>query len=273
MRIPEARQSGHTDMKQKFIRLSRRYVTALRKYLKAGARASLQPALRLGRQAAALGLETRELARIHEQVLATRKISKRKDGSARRAEIFFTEAITPIVEMRRAARQSKYELNRLDGTLDRRTAELAAANRRLQRGIAKRKSLEAALKRSNQRYARQLKKSLQRQQGLQQLTHRVLAAQEVECKKISRELQNEIAQTLLGINVRLFSLRQEARKNTSGLKNEIAGAQRLVTKSAKFVQRFARELDSASEAQRSTHRGTRKDTTATPLAPRFAKRT
>jgi signal transduction histidine kinase len=236
-------------MKQKSIGLSRRYVTALQQHLKSRPRASLQPALRLGRQAVALGLETLELARIHEQALAALELSKSKNGLAQRAEIFFTEAIAPIVETHRAARHNKNELNRLNGTLDRRTAELAATNRLLQRGIAQRKEVEAELKKSGEHYARLLKESLQLQQGLQQLTHQVMAAQEDERKKISRELQNEIAQTLLGINVRLLSLKQDARANTKGLKNEIASAQRLVTKSATFVRRFARELNNPNEAR------------------------
>jgi signal transduction histidine kinase len=235
-------------MKQKLIRLSQRYMTALQKHLKSRPRASLQPALRLGRQAVALGLETLELARIHEQALAELELSKSKDALIDRAEIFFSEAIAPIVETHRAARQSKNELNRLNGTLDRRTAELAATNRLLQRGITQRKSVEAALKKSGEHYARLLKESLQLQEDLRQLTHQVLAAQEDERKKISLELQNDIAQTLLGINVRLHSLKQDARANTKGLRNEIAGAQRLVAKSAKFVKRFARELDNPNEA-------------------------
>jgi signal transduction histidine kinase len=229
-------------MKQKLIRLSQRYVTALRKHLKRGSRDGLQPALRLGRQAVALRLETLELARIHERALAALELSKSKDGLATRAEIFFTEAIAPIVETHRAARQSKNDLNRLNGTLDRRTAELATTNRQLQRGIVRRKSVEAALKKSGQHYGKLLKESLQLQQDLRQLTHQVLLAQEDERKKISRKLQNEIAQTLLGINVRLLSLKQEARSNTKGLKNEIASTQRLVVKSAKSVRLVARGL-------------------------------
>jgi signal transduction histidine kinase len=73
----------------------------------------------------------------------------------------------------------------------------------------------------------------------------MLAAQEDERKKISRELQNEIAQTLLGINVRLVSLKQEARNNTKGLKKEIASTQRLVVKSAQSVRRVARRFRNA----------------------------
>jgi signal transduction histidine kinase len=229
-------------MKQKLISLSQRYRVALRKHLKPGPRANLQPALALGHQAVALGLETLELAQIHEQAVAALELSKSKDGLAKRAEIFFAEAIAPIVETHRAARQSRNELSRLNGTLDRRTAELAATNRQLQRGIVRRKSVEAALEKSGQRYAKLLKESLQLQESLRRLAHQVLAAQEDERKKISLELRNEIAQTLLGINVRLLSLKQEARSNTRGLKNEIASTQQLVIKSARSVRRVAHKF-------------------------------
>jgi signal transduction histidine kinase len=229
-------------MKQKSTGLSRRYLTALQKHLKAGPRASLQPALGLGRRAVALGLETLELARIHERAIVTLEAASGKDGIVKRAEIFFTEALIPIVETHRAARQNKMQLNRLNETLGRRTAELAVTHRQLQRGIVRRKSVEAALKISGEHYAKLLKDSLQLQEGLRQLTHQVLAGQEDERRKISRELQNEIAQTLLGINVRLLTLKQEARNNTKGLKNEIASTQRLVLKSAKSVRRVARQF-------------------------------
>jgi signal transduction histidine kinase len=232
-------------MKQKLIGLSRRYVEVLGKHLKQGPRANMRPALSLGRRAVVLGLETLELARIHEQAVTRLELSKKKDGFIKRAEIFFTEANSPIVETHRAARQSKIDLNQLNETLTRRTLELASTNRLLQRGIVRRKSVENALKRSGVRYSKLLKDSLHLQDGLRQLTHRVLASQEDERKKISRELQDEIAQTLLGINVRLVTLKQEARTNTKGLKNEIASTQRLVVKSAKSVRRAAREFRNA----------------------------
>jgi signal transduction histidine kinase len=198
-------------MKRKWTELSGRYVTALRTHLKQGAGASLRPALGLGRRAVALGLETLDLARIHERAVTTLELSSSKNGFIKRAEIFFAEAITPIAETHRAARS-----------------------------ILRRKSVEAALKKSGEHYTRLLEDSLQLQESLRRLTHWVLAAQEAERKKISIELQNEIAQTLLGINVRLVSLKQEARSNTRGLKNEIAGTQRLVAKSAESVRQAAR---------------------------------
>jgi signal transduction histidine kinase len=236
-------------MKQKLIGLSQRYVMALRKHLKAGLRPSLQPALRLGRQAVALGLETLELARIHERALVTLELSKGKNGLVKRAEIFFTEAIIPIVETHRAARQSKTDSNRLNEALNRRTTQLAATNRQLQRGVVRRRSVEAALKKSGAHYGKLLKDSLQLQKGLRQLTHRVLADQEDERKQISIELQDEIAQTLLGINVRLLALKRAARGSTADLKKEIANTQRLVEESVRSINRFAHELDLHQPAQ------------------------
>ena len=57
-------------MKRDLINLSRHYTSALRKHLKQGPRASLRPARGLGRKAMAVGLETLDLARIHEEALA-----------------------------------------------------------------------------------------------------------------------------------------------------------------------------------------------------------
>ena len=229
-------------MKQKLIRLSQRYATALRTHLRPGARAGLQPALDLGRQAVALGVETLELARMHERALTTLDLGSSKNGQVKQAEIFFTEALTPIVDTHRAARQSRTDLTRLKETLSRRTAELATTNLQLKRGVLRRKNVEAALKKSGVHYTKLLKDSLHLQEGLRQLTHQVMAAQEEKRKKISIELQDEVAQTLLGINVRLLTLKQESRGNAKGLKAEIVSTQRLVAKSASSVRRVAREF-------------------------------
>src|SRR5208283_2523954 len=99
----ESRRSRDDNMKQKPNRLSQRYVTALRQHLKPGSRAGLQPALRLGRRAVVLGLKTLELARIHDRAVTSLKLSASKNGLLKRAETFFIEALTPIVETHRAA--------------------------------------------------------------------------------------------------------------------------------------------------------------------------
>jgi signal transduction histidine kinase len=232
-------------MKQKLIGLSQRYVTALRKRVEQGPRASLLSALGLGRRAVVLGLETLDLARMHERAVTALELRSKKDGFIERARIFFTEAIMPIEETHLAARKAKTHLHQLTEMLGRRTVELAATNGQLRQSVVRRKTVEAALKKSGERFARLLKDSVQLQDGLRQLTRQVLAAQEEERHKISHELQDEIAQTLLGINVRLISLKQEARINTRGLKKEIASTQRLVAKSAQSVRQAARKFKNA----------------------------
>ena len=92
---------------------------------------------------------------------------------------------------------------------------------------------------------KQVQESVQLQEGLRQPTHRVLAAEEEARSDISRELQDEVAQTLLVINVRLLTLRQQGRRDNQGLKNAISSTQRLVVKSARSVRRLAREITKA----------------------------
>jgi signal transduction histidine kinase len=235
----------YANMKQRLISLSQRYVAALRAHLQLGSHAGLEPTLALGRQAVVLGLETLGLARMHEQalgVLLPEHAARTHSAMTRRAGIFFAEALAPIAETHRAARQNKINSLRLAETLNQRTLELAATNRQLKRGIRRHKQVETALIKSGVHYTKLLKDSLQLQKGLRQLTHQVLAAQEQERKKISLELQDEVAQTLLGINVRLLNLKQEARTNSKGLKQEIASTQRLVAQSAKSVGKYNQEL-------------------------------
>jgi signal transduction histidine kinase len=229
-------------MKAKLTGLSQRYQTALRKHLQQGPRASLQPAHDLGRRAVTLGLETLDVARIHQGALATLEASNSRDGIIKRAEIFFAEAVTPIEKTHCAALKANAHFSQLVKTLNRRTVDLAASNQFLKQGIAQRKTVEQALKKSAGHYARLLKKSCRLQKHLRYLTHQILSAQEEERKKISRDLHDEVAQTLLGINVRLLTLKKEAAVNTEGLKKEIASTQRLVKQSVKTMNRFAREF-------------------------------
>jgi signal transduction histidine kinase len=231
-------------MKPTLIRLSQQYEDGLAQHLTQKDGAGVRAALALGRRAVVLHLETLDLARMHEQAVINLKFSSIRPAVIRRAQTFFTEAITPMVETHRAARESRIALNRLNELLARCTTELAASNRKLKLGIVRRRKVEAALKKNGADYTRLLKDSRKLQEGFRQLTRQVLAAQEEERKKISHELQDEVAQTLLGINVRLLSLKQEANQNTAGLKNEIASTQRLVASSVKSVRLVADRLGS-----------------------------
>ena len=120
---------------------------------------------------------------------------------------------------------------------------LAASNRSLKQGIAQRKSMEAALKESGKHYKALLEESLALQEHLRHLTHQILSAQEAERQKISRELRDEVAQTLLAINVRLLTLKKAAKGNRATLQKEIANTQRLVQASVQSINQFAHELD------------------------------
>ncbi|HEY3863190.1 MAG TPA: histidine kinase [Verrucomicrobiae bacterium] len=141
-----------------------------------------------------------------------------------------------------AARASKTNLRRLSETLNRRTLELAAAKVQLQWRITRRKSAEAALRESGARYAKLLKASVRLQESLRRSAHQLLAAQENERATISRELHDDVAQTLLGINVRLLSLKQEAGSNPKDFPDKIASTQRLVASSARLMRLAARQF-------------------------------
>jgi signal transduction histidine kinase len=252
MHSGETRLSPAYNMKRKITALSRRYVTALRKHLQQGPRASLQPAHDLGCQAAALDLETLDVARIHDGALAALEGSRSKDGFIKQAEIFFDEAIIPIEKTHRAALKANVSLSRLNQTLGRRTVELADSHRSLKQGIVRRKTVEQTLKKSGEHSRKLLKESRDLQKHLQRLAHQILSAQEDKRKNTSRGLHDEIAQTLLGINVRLLTLKKEAAVNAHGLKKEIANTQKLVDKSGKSIERFAREFGIHHRTQHGT---------------------
>jgi PAS domain S-box-containing protein len=124
----------------------------------------------------------------------------------------------------------------------RRLEALAVSNRELRREIARRQAVEGALKQSEQHQSRLLEQSRHMQEQLRQLSHQILQAQEDERKRISRELHDEITQTLVGINVHLETLARKATVNPKDLKQNIARTQRLVEKSVNIVHQFAREL-------------------------------
>ena len=233
-------------MTRKLTGLSRRYQAALRKHLKQGPRASLQPAQGLGRRAMTLGLETLDLARIHQQALIALVLPSYSPGTrgamVRRAGTFFAEAITPIEKTHRTAREANAHLSQMIQKLNRHSANLADSNRQLKQEVAQRKSVEESLRNSERHYSQLLEQSHHLQEQLRHLSRQLLLAQEEERKRISRELHDEIAQTLTGINVRLAALKAEATVNTKGLQRKITSAQRMVEKSVDIVHRFAREL-------------------------------
>ncbi len=226
--------------------LSRRYVAALRKQLEQEPGESLRPAENLGQQALAIGLDTLDLIRIHEQavirLLPPGPSSRSNDENLKRAARFFAKALTPVGNGHRSALRAGIRLNQLNLEMRRRAEALDASVRKMKREIASRVAAQTALKQSQRHYGELLERSHRMQEHLRRLSHELLSSQEEERKKISRELHDEIGQILTAINVKLATLRKEATVNTTGLTRKIASTQRLVERSMNTVHRFAQEL-------------------------------
>jgi signal transduction histidine kinase len=233
-------------MKGKHHALAKRYQQALRTHLRHGRRASLASARGLGHETLAAGLQTLDLAKLHEQTLVAeilpRNPPRQHPALIRKAGIFFAAAITPIESNHRSAREATAHLKRFIETLSQRTVELAASNLELSQEITQRKAAEQALVKSKSHYSQLLIRSNRFQDQLRLLSRQILSAQEEERKKISRELHDVIAQTLTGINLRLASLKNESQLSSKGLELNIARTQSLVQRSVDIVHQFAREL-------------------------------
>jgi signal transduction histidine kinase len=190
------------------------------------------------------GLATLDLVVMHEQAIETLKASPAlgKNGMLKRAGHFFTQALSPFEVSRRTAHAANRHLVRRNAELRRITTALGQGNRRLTREIARREAGEQAIRKGKEEYRTLFLESQETQKRLRQLTRQVFAVQEEERKEISRELHDEVVQTLLGINVELQALDKGAAMGLHTLKTKIAHTRRLVENSVKAVHRFAREL-------------------------------
>ncbi len=133
-------------------------------------------------------------------------------------------------------------MNPESSTLRARVAALTHVNRQLRRDVARRTSAGAALKKRSDRYARLLKESRALQQDLRRVTHQMLRAQENQRLHLSRELQDVIAQTLLGIHVKLLALRRGSQATRKSIAGGIASTQKMVKSSARTVEKAAKGL-------------------------------
>ncbi len=229
---------------------SRRYVRALRKHLRSRSGAGGDTARGLGAEALAVGLQTLDLAKLHEQTLIAYLDHGYSVGTRlsiiKKAGAFFASAIVPVDDLRRGSPETSAEIQSFIDALSQRTVDLAATNLDLSREILQRKAAEEALRQSERHYSQLLAKSDRMQEELRRLSRQVLLAQEEERKEISRELHDVIAQTLTAINLRLATLATNATLSTKGLDRKIAQTQKLVLKSVEIVHQFARELRPAA---------------------------
>ncbi|MEO5715809.1 MAG: PAS domain S-box protein [Luteolibacter sp.] len=124
----------------------------------------------------------------------------------------------------------------------RRLDVVAASNVKLKREIIHRMAVEEKLHETEHAQTRLLEHSLQQQVELRGMSHKILHAQEDERKRISRELHDVIAQTLVGINVHVAALAQETTTELGSLQQRIADTHQMVERSVEIVHQFAREL-------------------------------
>jgi signal transduction histidine kinase len=233
-------------MKPNSLNLSRQYEAALGAHLKNAGPANFKTARALGGQAVKEGLNTLDLARLHEKIVASGIFldgpPAKRAQRIKQAVRFFSAVVIPIEIKHRTAQEATDELEEFVQMLGQRTTELAASSLELRREVTQRRAAEEALKESERHYSTLLEESSRLQEELRRLSRQILSVQEDERRKISRELHDVIAQTLTGINVRLATLKKEARFNTAGLDRNIARTQLLVEKSVDIVHQFAREL-------------------------------
>jgi hypothetical protein len=227
-------------------RLSDKYLAALRVGVEQAPPVGLRAARKIGREVVAAGLETLDLARIHNQALSQLLLpdasSDTREDVTARAAAFFTEAITPIEETHRAAQQASADLTHLHKTLDERTSDLADASRDLLEQVAARAAEVSALEHSQRTTDELLKSSRDLEKQLRAITHEILSAAEVERHRMSLQLNDEIAQILLGIHIHILALKKDVADNHSDLTRKIAAAQHLVEDSANVISRLVHEF-------------------------------
>jgi two-component system sensor histidine kinase DegS len=230
--------------------LSQMYLDALHNRLGAGTRKGSVTAGELGRHAVNLGADTLLLARMHDNALAelisAPDIAGSRSGLVKRAGGFFSEVLVPLEQGHREDRHSLGALKAKSEMMRQHALALTASNRELKREVTRRKAGEAAVKRGKDRYQRLFVQSQLTEQKMRRLARQVLSAQEDERRVISRELHDEVVQTLVGINVELAALGKGVSTGVRSMKAKIAHTQKLVGRSVSAVHHFARELRPAA---------------------------
>jgi signal transduction histidine kinase len=233
-------------MKKLRKKLSARYLIELCAHLSAKLPGNGDRAQGLGRAAMDGGLVTRDLAIMHEQAVSalssSYNLGNGSDSSIKRSGYFFTQALIPLEAAQLAAREANAHLREHNSELRLLSEALTKGNRLLKDEITRRKAGETAIKQAKEKYRTLFLQSHVMEKKLRQLTRQIITAQEEERKEISRELHDEVVQTLVGINVELAALGKGASVGLRTLKEKIARTQRLVENSVNAVHRFAREL-------------------------------
>ncbi len=134
------------------------------------------------------------------------------------------------------------QLNIRDITERKLAEELARRNLSLEQAIIRKEKIEGDLRAQRDEQSHVLRRTRMQQKQLRDFSHRILKAQEQERKRISRELHDVIAQTLVGINVHLAVLNKGSSMPPATFRRQLAKTQTLVAKAVGTVHDFARQL-------------------------------
>ncbi len=226
--------------------LTRRYLAALKRYLKLRNERSLQQAYDVGRKTAAHGLGVIDMARIHETVLLTllphSETAEESFKVAKTAGAFLTESLSPFEITHRGFQDANRSLRQLNDALEDRNRQLAATNQKLKQEIAQRERVEHELRESEEHYRDLFTQAKLMQENLRHLSSQILRVQEDERKRISRELHDEVGQALTAVNVNLAMLKKMVRGSHTRLRRKIADAQNMLEQTMEVVHDFSREL-------------------------------
>lgn len=230
--------------------LAARYQEALRAHL---GRTLVEPvvtARSLGHSALLQSMSTLDLAIMHERAMVDLagyfKSDKARNRALKKACGFFALTLVPIEKHQSDTQKRNRRLREHNMLLDLHAKELSASNRKMQREIVLRQKAERVVIDGKEKYRMLFLQSVALQKQLRQLTVKIISAQEDERKQISRELHDQVVQTLVGINVELSALGRGASFDLRALKSKIARTQRIVENSVREVHRFARDLRPAA---------------------------
>ena len=132
--------------------------------------------------------------------------------------------------------KSETSITRMNKTLQKRKAESKASARLLKQSVINRQKSEAALDMSGKNLLKLKKESSQLNALLRKKTHEILKTQEQEKQKNNLLLQNEVAQALLAIDIRLLGLKKSAENNALNFSKELDDTQRMVRESLATIK-------------------------------------
>jgi two-component system sensor histidine kinase DegS len=208
---------------------SKRYLAALRAHVKPAAVPRRGAAGRLGLRACALGLETLDLARVHDAAFAAMAPpgmngTRASRGLAVRAEAFFAEAVAPIEASHRPGVEGPARRRRSRMSLDRGAVELASAQGRLTQETGRRRVAQEALATSRSKHRILLEQGavdlataegrLTRETGRRQVVQEALTASEGE-HRILLKRSDSMEEELRQLSRSLLTSHEEERKRIS----------------------------------------------------------